>query len=286
VIKYNFIDSTGYIPIAIYGPRSVVDTNYIINFAWVKSDAGGVYTWKASAGTLDSAIEIKSNTIVNGGGPMALNGTTLNNSALASAVYADNYSSQVHVSYNTAVNINGPAFFDHGPTNIFLHNTAFGSGYCDFLPAEVGPVITGLIAKYNVWASGSWTQPAVRASTVNNDLSTFGAIDSNKVAGYNGAPNPFWTFSSGASDPGTFRTLSGWTSLLGYDANTTYTTGVLYFVYNPSGSSLTFSLPGNFMDLNGNIYWGSVTLAPYTSLVLVNVGVPLYIWKGSKIIVL
>jgi K319-like protein len=286
IVKFNTLDSIGYIPIAIYGPRGIADTNYITNFAWDKVDAGGIYTFKASAGTLDSAIEIKSNTIVNGGGPMALNGTTLNNSALASAVYADNYSSQVHVSYNTAYNINGPAFFNHGPSNTFTHNTAFGSGYCDFFPAEVGPVITGLFAKYNVWASGSWTLPAVRASTVNNDLSTFGAIDSNKVAGYNGAPNPFWTFSSGASDPGTFRTPSGWTSLLGYDVNTTYTTGVLYFVYNPSGSSVAFSLPGNFIDLNGNIYWGSVTLAPYTSLVLVNVGVPLYIWKGSKIIVL
>jgi hypothetical protein len=284
VVKFNFIDSTGYIPIAIYGPRSVVDTNYIINFAWVKSDAGGVYTWKASAGTLDSAIEIKSNTIVNGGGPMALNGTTLNNSALASAVYPDNYSSQVHASYNTAVNINGPAFFNHGPSNTFLHNTAFGSGYCDFLPAEVGPVITGLVAKYNVWASGTWTQPAVRFTTINNDLATFGSSDSNQIAAYNGAPNPFWTFTN--VDPGTFRTLSGWTALLGYDVHSTYTTGVLYFAYNPTGASLVVPLPGAFVDLNGNSYWGSVTLAPYSSIVLINVGVPIQILRGSRIIIL
>jgi hypothetical protein len=284
VVKFNFIDSTGYIPIAIYGPRSVVDTNYIINFAWVKSDAGGVYTWKASAGTLDSAIEIKSNTIVNGGGPMALNGTTLSNSALASAVYDDNYSSQVHASYNTAVNINGPAFFNHGPSNTFLHNTAFGSGYCDFLPAEVGPVITGLVAKYNVWASGTWTQPAVRFTTINNDLATFGSSDSNQIAAYNGAPNPLWTFTN--VDPGTFLTLSGWTALLGYDVHSTYTTGVLYFAYNPTGGSLVVALPGAFVDLNGNSYWGSVTLAPYSSIVLINVGVPIQILRGSRIIIL
>ena len=284
IVKFNTLDSIGYIPIAIYGARAIADTNYIINFAWVKSDAGGVYTWKASAGTLDSAIEIKSNTIVNGGGPMALNGTTLNNSALASAVYADNYSSQVHASYNTAVNINGPAFFNHGPSNTFLHNTAFGSGYCDFLPAEVGPVITGLVAKYNVWASGTWTQPAVRFTTINNDLATFGSSDSNQIAAYNGALNPFWTFTN--VDPGTFRTLSGWTALLGYDVHSTYTTGVLYFAYNPTGASLVVPLPGAFVDLNGNSYWGSVTLAPYSSIVLINVGVPIQILRGSRIIIL
>jgi alpha-tubulin suppressor-like RCC1 family protein len=283
IVKFNMLDSIGYIPIAIYGNRFKADTNYIINYGLVKTDVGGIYTWVGSTTTF-SQREIKSNIIGNGGGPMALNGTTgLTN--LVAAVYADNYSSQITAWYNSAFNIQGPSFFDHGANNDWEYNTSYGS-WRDFYPAEVGPVITNLIGKHNVWASATWTQAAGGASTINSDLNLFGIIDSNQIAGYNGAPYPFWTFSTGASDPGTFRTLAGWTANTGYDAHSTYTTGVLYFVYNQTGVSVVTPLPGAFIDLNGNSYWGSITLAPYTSMVLINSGVPIQILRGSRVIIL
>ncbi len=57
-----------------------------------------------------------------------------------------------------------------------------------------------------------------------------------------------------------------------YDVNTTITNPDDYikFVYNPTSSSTSVSLNGNFVDARNNYYSGSINLAPFTSAVLIN----------------
>ena len=43
----------------------------------------------------------------------------------------------------------------------------------------------------------------------------------------------------------------------------------IFFKYNASTSNITFSLPGSFMDVTGKLYSGNITLAPFTSIVLI-----------------
>lgn len=265
VIKHNFIDHTGYIAIATYGSGFVADSNLIKDFCQVKADGAAVYTWMVGLATFARPRAVKGNVVKNGANvAAAFAGTTLTNSQGASAVYDDNYTGQVNASYNVSHNVNGPAFFDHGANNSFTNNSADSSGYCDFLAAEVGPVITGLTVEHNNFLSGATGLPAVRVTTINNDLSTFGVIDLNNLVGTIGLTSPFWTFSTGASDPGTFRTPVAWTSDVGYDAHSIYQTGRETLYYNFSASSNSFSLWTVFQDLTGILNkTGSVTIPAY-----------------------
>lgn len=270
VVKFNRFTNIGYIPIATYGSGFVADSNFIYSFMHTKSDGGGIYSWVASSTHFPTAREIKGNVIANAGfDPYVLNGTTLNISSLAAGIYLDNYTRNVNVLYNFIDSINGPGIFDHGDSNSITYNQVYGSQYSDLLLAEVGPVIKGLTVKYNVFTSGTPLIPAVRASTVNNDLSTFGAIDYNIIAGSPGTVSPYWTYSTGASDPGTFRTPAGWTTNVGYDVHSTYQTGRIFAYYNGTSSPISQSLWTSFTDVSSNFYpIGNTTIAPYNGLIL------------------
>ena len=288
VVKYCEIYQAGYIGIANYGSRYKTDSNWVNFFCQVAEDGGGLYTYAASGSVPSYRPENIGDVLSNGGSVLAHNGINPTLTPAGYGVYNDDYSSNIYSNGVTVYKVTAAAFFCHGPNDTFVNCTAYGSGYSDPYLYEItsGPVISGTYIEHNVFASATWSIAAVRFATVNNDIPTMATSDNNQIVGYNGAPNPFWTFSTGAADPGTFRTLAGWTTNTGYDAHSTYQTGVLYFVYNPTGSSLVVPLPGAFIDLNGNSYWGSITLAPYTSMVLINSGVPIQILRGSRIIVL
>jgi hypothetical protein len=203
----------------------------------------------------------------------------------AYGVYNDNYSSNIYSSGVTVYNVTAAAFFCHGPNDTFVNCTAYGSGYSDpyLYQISTGPVISGTYIENNVFASATWSSASVRYATVGSNISTMATSNNNQIVGFNGAPNPFWTFATG--DPGTFRTLAAWTALTGYDVNSTYTTGVLGFYYNPTSVSSTQKLNNLYKDLSGAYHWGSITLAPYTSQVLINVGVPIQLLTGGRFIV-
>jgi hypothetical protein len=287
-VKHNAIYHTGYIPIAIYGGNIKADSNDIYDFLNVKVDGAGVYSWVGSPDTVSQG-EIKGNVIHNGGNNATVyNGTTATPGTLASAVYLDSHRSNTTVSYNSADSIGGPSYLDHGPNNNWWFNKSYGSPYADLLVAEsvgVG-VITGLSIKNNTFASGTLTVPAVRFTTINNDLPTMAAaMDSNQVAGSIGTVSPYWTFSTGAGDPGTFRTPAVWTSILGYDAHSTFQIGSLLFLYNATNANASYPLVPQYQDLSGTVH-SNVTLPAYSSgvyyiahpgvIIIIKVGKPLF----------
>lgn len=281
-VKFNTIINTGYCAIAIYGGKFKADSNLINGFCNTKIDGAGIYTWVSSATTF-AQREIIGNVVLNGAvGANPFKGTSLNNSSAASVAYIDNFSSQATVSLNTGHHINGPAFFTHyGTGNSFTFNSSDSSGYCDFLAAEVGPVISGLAVNNNNFLSGAPNLPAVRVTTINNDLSTFGTLDHNNIIGTIALTTPYWTFSTGASDPGTFRTPAAWTSITGNDAHSVYQTGRETLFYNFANVSNNLYLWTTFQDLMGSLH------KPYSLTVPAYGSTPLLIWRpgvhiGSK----
>lgn len=283
VIKYCSLINVGYIGIATYGSGFVVGGNTGTNFCYTLADGGFIYTWMPSAASFARGRLIDSNVAINGGGPLTFLGTTSSN--LVSCVYLDNWTSQVTASYNSGYNIMGATFFDHGPSNTWTHNTSYGSPFADFYASEVGPVITGLDVESNVFGSATATVPAVRIGTVNNDLTTFGTINNNQIVGALGSSKPFWTFSTGGSDPGTFRSLPGWTSAVGYDAASTYQVGYEIFYYNQLGTSANFPFLGYITDLSGALHNGSVTIGTYSSQLFLLGSVPMKGIQGARAIV-
>ena len=288
VVKYCEIYQAGYIGIANYGSRYKTDSNWVNFFCQVAEDGGGLYTYAASGSVPSYRPENIGDVLSNGGSVLAHNGINPTLTPAGYGVYNDDYSSNIYSNGVTVYKVTAAAFFCHGPNDTFVNCTAYGSGYSDPYLYEItsGPVISGTYIEHNVFASATWSIAAVRFATVNNDIPTMATSDNNQIVGYNGAPNPFWTFATGGGDGGTFRTLSGWTGLTGYDAHTTYTTGVLGFYYNPTGVSSTQKLNNLYKDLSGAFHWGSITLAPYTSQVLINVGVPIQLLTGGRFIIL
>jgi hypothetical protein len=288
IVKYCEVYQAGYIGIANYGSRYKSDSNWVNFFCQVAEDGGGLYTYQASGSVPSYRPENVGDVISNGGSYLAHNGMNPTLTPAAYGVYNDNYSSNIYSNGVSVYNVSASSFFCHGPNDTFINCTAYASGLSDLYLYEIstGPVITGTYVKHNVFGSGTWSVAAVRFATVNNDIPTMATSDSNQVAGFNGAPNPYWTFATSGGDPGTFRTLAGWTGLTGYDAHTTYQTGVLGFNYNGTSSNSTQNLNNLYKTLNGAFKWGSITLSPYTSQVLINVGVGIQIQIGSKLNVL
>jgi hypothetical protein len=108
--------------------------------------------------------------------------------------------------------------------------------------------------------------------TAENDLLQFGSSDSNVVATPMNDVNAFFTF-----DGSTYshRTVAQWQSFSGMDKNskaspkTITSLSSLRFEYNATSSSKTISLGQAYIDVNGVSYPSSITLAPYTSAVLI-----------------
>lgn len=273
IVKNNFVDSSGYIGIANYGSGFVTDSNYVNIFCWIKSDGAAIYTWMVSpSGAFARRREIKGDYASNGGGPMALNGTTLNNSALASMAYLDNYTQQTDVSNCTGVNINGPVFFDHGPSNSFNYCTAIGSGYADFLAAQVagGPTITGLVVKHCIFGGTLTGAYTAMVTTPGTNLFTFGVIDSNYLYQRVGGSTPFFTKSS--TDGGTSRSFGNWQSNTGYDVHSSFANATLYPQVNSSFALISQLLTGLYQDPQGNRYQWKTSVGPLSALVLLPAG--------------
>lgn len=271
VVSHNFIDSIGYIGIANYGSGFVIDSNIVGNVCQVKEDGGFIYTWMPGIASFYAPRVIIGNVGYISGGPMSHNGD--NTTLLGCGIYLDSYTSAVSVLNNTVSRVNSVGYFDHGPNNTFTGNTSYGAQYADFLAAEIGPVISGLVVKYNIFGSATPTSPAVRITTINNDLSIFGpGIDSNLVAGTTGTIRPYWTFSTGAGDPGTFRTQGGWTTLTGYDAHSTVQLGTFLFYYGTS-TTTTVYLQQQYANLrDGVVHFRTYTIPAYTSSLLAYYG--------------
>lgn len=266
VLSYNVLDSIGYIGLSALGSGFVIDSNNVGHYCQVKEDGGGIYTWIDSLHTYAQQRKIIGNIVHDGGGPMSHNGSSLNYSSAACGIYLDNYSSNVIVLYNTVSNVNSVSYYDHGPSNIFEYNTSNLGSYCDFLAAEQGGVITGLVVKNNIFGSTTSSTPSVRWISTGNDLITFGISDSNQIVGTVGSTNSFYTQSS--SDAGTLRTLSSWTADLGFDVHSGFQTGTTYFLYSVNGG--TFIIPGNYKTVYGVQHNGSITLSPYSSALLIS----------------
>ena len=117
---------------------------------------------------------------------------------------------------------------------------------------------------------GNWSYQTGAA-----DLLQFGTSDSNVVANPISDGNGFYTF-----DGSNYRhqTVTQWQSFSGQDMHSKASPKIvssissLRFEYNASSSSKTVSLGANYMDVKGVSIPGSVTLAPWSSVVLISAG--------------
>ena len=281
VVSNNIIENAGYIGIHFGGNNAIISNNYINNFGLVKNDGGGIYTW-IGTGTPNIGQKITGNIIMNGigfgEGTPKLQGSSF-------GIYLDERVRNVLVSNNAVSNSCASGLYLHNAHEIEITGNTFfnnGSGRPDlgsqvlFVHDTHSPddPIRNVKMNNNILFSKTALQKVFAFSTADNDISQFGSADYNYYARPLDDNQVITTWASGWNGAAVKRTLADWQSYSGQDKNSKKSPISLTdpykirFEYNASTSNKTVSLDGSYIDVKGAKYNGSITLAPYTSAVL------------------
>lgn len=286
IIEYNVIDSAGHSGIRFGYDRVTINNNFIKNYALVRNDAGGVYAWTLNTPMTGSLI--KNNVILNGiGNHDGMRSTSVFLSNVG--VYLDAGCSGVTITDNSVANTEAIGYMIQASSDIKMsNNTSYNSGFAElYIKERVAPArsVRNLDISNNILFSREARLPSVGTMTratfiYNTDASSFpnfGKINNNyyvkpidniNIASY--TTTDTWK--------GKEATLQAWQSYSKLDGNSKSSPKQianlqdLRFEYNASASSKTISLGAKYIDAKGESYNGSITLAPYTSAVLIKDG--------------
>jgi len=281
-IRNNKIENSGYAAINFAGNYSSVSNNFINGFNLVKNDGGGIYTF-VGYGTPYKGLKIVQNIVLNGIGYA----DALPDGAGQSicGIYLDDQSEDVTVTGNTVANCNSGGLYLHNSHEITVRdNTLFnnGSGRIDYgsqlliVHDGISPddPIRNISMSGNILFSKTATQLTMAFSTRDNDIPQFGSADNNYFARPLNDNQTIRTWSGGWYGSAVNRSLSSWQSFTGQDQHSGISPislsdeSRIRFEYNPTESNQVVSLDGSYIDVKGAKYSGSLTLAPYTSVVL------------------
>jgi parallel beta-helix repeat protein len=271
-IEKNRIDSIGYNGIYFGGNSSQVKNNYITYFCLTKDDGAGIYIGDWSKTTNKKVI---GNIILHGVGNSA--GATNATSLQAEGIYIDDNSESVTISDNTVSLCanNGVKIHNAKDINIY-NNTVVNNGVQLRLEQDHYLVSSSYIRNNmisnNIFVSINNLQPNAKFSTHQDDIASFGKLDSNfycrpnlKLAGVSASVVKNGKGSSQLYD------FSNWKSAYGQDAfsNELLSNESVLFEYNPTNTAKTISLKTAYADVHKNVYTKNVTLEPYSSIILI-----------------
>ena len=279
--QYNRIENTGYMGIIFSGNNTAISNNLINNFNLVKNDGGGIYTHIGSD-TPKTGQKITGNIILNGKGydqgctPVE---------AFAHGIYLDERVSNVNVSNNTLAHCSVSGIYIHNSHELVIeNNTSYDNGSND---ADIGGQMLFVHDSYspndpirnvsmngNIFFARSLPQKVLVFSSRTTDIASFGTASNNCYAKPLDNSVIAKTWEGGWNVKSVNRSLSNWQSFTGQDRNS-YISPLTFsdpskirFEYNASTSNRVVSLNGSYIDVKGTKYDGSITLAPYTSAVL------------------
>ena len=268
LIQYNTIENVGYTGIQIAGNAdiAVVNNNFINNTCLVLDDGGGIYT-----GGSHTSIIIDGNIILNSVGNT--DGAADRNQ-LAEGIYLDEKASNVTVRNNTVANCSNSGIKLHkSHDNTIENNTSFNNyAGIDFENWTGSSTVYNNKMNGNIYFAKASTQFALRFSSATNDISSFGTADNNYYARPIDDNYVFYTNqpSTGSKN----KTLSKWQSFTNQDADSHKSpiaiTNIndIRFEYNASKTNKIITLDQPMIDVKGTKYVKSITLLPFTSMIL------------------
>jgi parallel beta-helix repeat protein len=259
LIEKNTIQNTGYIGINFKGNNIVVQNNFVDGFCLTVTDGGGIYT-NNHVGTALSGMKVLNNIILNG--------------ATDVGIYMDDKTNGIEISGNTSAN-NNIGLFLHNTYNVIVENnttynndTELNISNNDYSVTMSGNVIqnNNFISKTATQKSGVF-DPAERIQpNITFDNNYYARpIDKNLTF--------ILQFAIPSYDYRVY-TFEQWQSYSGQDANShkspqaITTTDDLQFEYNATTTAKTVTLSRPMTDVKGIKYATSLTLQPFTSVVL------------------
>jgi len=291
--EYNEILNTGLNGIYFYGDNVLVKNNFINNYCVTLDDGGGIYTYTGTGGIMTTNGKIQGNICINGIGQV--NGTNLANpdpdGRPAYGIYLDEQSKNIEMLDNTvAYNSSAGIMLNASAGYINVHrNTSFDNDGRQFhstcYDLALKPTNNRIFS--NLFFSTKATQKCLYF--YGHNVLDVTALDSNYYArpiDDFGTPSLYDKpiFYSGADYNAAFRTLTEWKSFSGQDVHAKKSPQAitseadLQFEYNATASAKTVTLSRAMIDVEGTKYATSVTLQPFTSVVLMkdnNPNIPL-----------
>ena len=270
LIKYNKVEDCGYHGIRFYGSNTTVQNNFVNRYCQNQYDGGGIYTINGS-NTTCTGTKVLGNIVINTTTTAVYNA---NNYQMDAGIYCDGSSNGIEIAYNTVSAPDDYGLFMNGGHDINLHdNISFNC----FAGIRIHLAVPKFTLSYNVIVAKSTTQhvllldPAETIITgiASNNNYFARPIDDNAIIECT-VRTPALKFLN--------QSLSQWQTYSNQDFNSKKSpksitsTDDLRFEYNATSSSKTVTLDANYIDVKNVSYNGSITLAPYTSAVLIKNG--------------
>lgn len=278
LIEQNQIENTGYIPITFRGSSNLIRNNFINNFALVKDDGGGIYSWNNIPNAPPNyGTKITSNIILNGKG--APEGTEWPDYYPASGIYMDDNTSNVEITGNTVADCGLYGIYLHNAHEITLEKNTLYNSRSQLVLGEDGIAAYSSIRNMNIQNNIFFAKDAsfrtAEFRTDNNDISQFGLFDNNfycRPIDDNEVIFPSYRINGTYYNNGV--NLDQWKALFGKDNSSKKSPvalsspDLIRFEYNATGTAKPITLNDTYIDVSNNVYAGTLTLEPFTSIVL------------------
>jgi parallel beta-helix repeat protein len=299
LIELNQVINTGYNAIEFRGDSTIIRNNFVNNFCTLKSDGGGVYN---SGETDKKGRKIIGNIVLNGRGDM--NGRKEEDAGNPFAgnvhgIYMDGGATDIEISDNTAAYCSSSGLELSSPRNTqVLNNTFFNNTFRQIYYWESFGPISNLTLKNNILLAVHRNELIAYIDGTSNTVPNWGVLDSNYYCRPLFEPDNINSFgySNGLDDypdGGIIQTfdykylsLDVWKSYSKQDAHTkkspipVSSPTNIRFEYNATASNKTISLDTTYVDVRGNTLNNSITLAPFTSIILLKASLPQTITFG------
>lgn len=276
IVENCSIDSTGYNGIVFHGNNTIVRNNFLSNYCMTKFDGGGIYTFIGIGGKPATGQKIFNNIVINGVGNVT---GTSEKIPLVHGIYLDEGTANVEIAGNTSANNSHSGLYYHSSYSNNVHdNTLYNNNYCQFLMADYNSknAERNLKFKGNILVSKTSTQTILNFQSRRNDIASFGIpsdIDNNYYLGSMDNKTPIETISN---NYGQFnkRNFADWQSYSRYDQHSVISMvdamglSSVRLEYNSTYFDKVINLNSGYFDVNNISHSGRITLAPYTSVVL------------------
>lgn len=261
LVEYNSIINTGHNAISIGADSTVIRYNFIDTFNTLLDDGAGIYGGH-------NAI-ITNNIVLNGIG--APNGKPWG--PLTCGIYLDDNSSNNEVGYNTVYNCPWFGILLHNANNNHVHHNISFNNTVQFRTADdhLGADVTANLITHNQFIAMTAWQKVCDFNSQFENLLGIGTLDYN----YYARPISQTDIITTSQPSGNVsRTLESWQKFSGQDANSHKSPQKIrsvtdfQFEYNNTKTAKKVALSQPMMDITGAKYADTVTIEPYSSVVL------------------
>lgn len=269
LIQYNSLDSLGSNGMYIMGNNIMVKNNFINHFGLTTDDCGGIY----ALGESNSGRIIADNIILNGLGNT--NGA-LNGASSCEGIYIDEPSTGNYITGNTVANCGDSGLKFHNAYNMIARDNTFYNnhvGVCILKSNPDSKFSRNLILKHNTIAAGSNQSAISIINYVPDDPLLFGKADSNYfyVSENNNQIIKITQLKSVRK-----YSIASWANSSGHDMGSKISNlkaiipSDILFEYNATRLEKTIQFNrSRYYDKQGASYINSISLAPYSSVILI-----------------